>query len=177
MKKFAVVSLLVVAGALVACEKKPNGGGGSASAPGTPQKASWRLTSMPADAVEIAGAKSSAKAGDQIALHGRIGGRKDPMSKDSAIFVMMDAGVPSCADAEGDTCETPWDYCCETPDMLAANNATVQLVDDSGNPLEIDLSSYGFEPLDEVVVVGTVAPRPTEQVLTIKASGLYRVGG
>ena len=28
-----------------------------------------------------------------------------------------------------------------------------------------------------LVVVGTVAPRPTESVLTIKATGIYRVDG
>jgi hypothetical protein len=177
MRKLTIVTMLVIAGSLGACKKSSESTSESTAAPAPETKATWQLASMPSGAVEIADAKSSVAEGEQIVLRGRIGGRKDPMSADSGVFVMMDAAIPSCADLEGDACKTPWDYCCETPELLAANNATVQIVDENGAPLEIDLASHGYKPLDEVVVVGTVAPRPTEQVLTIKASGLYRVGG
>ncbi len=136
----------------------------------------WMLASMPDDAQPVAELKKTAKEGDTVAIRGRIGGRMDPMSKDSAVFVIMDPAIPSCADmAIPDHCPTPWDYCCEKPDSKIANSATIQLVDESGSPREIDLQSFGLKPLDEVVVVGTVGPRPSEQVLTISATGLHRV--
>lgn len=146
-------------------------GGGGAETPG------WLLTSAPENAVDVGEAKQSATDGDEVALRGRIGGRADPMSKDSAMFVMMDTGVPSCAEIEGDACPTPWDYCCEPSESITANNATVQLVGADGAPLAIDLRQHGLEPLDEVIVVGRVAPRPNEQTLVVQATGLYRAGG
>jgi hypothetical protein len=151
------------------------GGGGSAG--GSTETPGWLLTAAPEGAVNVGEAKQSVSEGDEVALRGRIGGRADPMSADSAVFVIMDVSVPSCADEEGDNCATPWDYCCEPRESIAASNATVQLVDDTGAPLAIDLRRHGLKPLDEVIVVGRVAPRPSEQTLVVKATGLYRAGG
>ncbi|MFG0283558.1 MAG: hypothetical protein ACF8R7_03980 [Phycisphaerales bacterium JB039] len=137
----------------------------------------WLLTSAPEGATGVAALKTSAAEGDAVVLHGRIGGRKDPMSADSATFIVMDPAIPSCADEEGDQCKTPWDYCCETPESITANNATVQLVGADGAPLAINLTRHGLSPLDEVIVVGTVAARPNPQTLVVKATGLYRAGG
>lgn len=137
----------------------------------------WVLVSMPEGVVDIAAAKKIVKEGDIVAVRGRIGGRVDPISKDTAVFIVMDPALHSCDQNEGDTCATPWDYCCETPESMAANNATVQVVDASGAPIAVDVQTVGFKPLDTVVIVGTVGPRPTPQVLTIKATGVHRVGG
>lgn len=147
----------------------------SASTPAKP--AAWVLASMPEGARPVAAVKPSAKEGDTIVVRGRIGGRKDPMSADSPVFVIMDPEVPSCADMGEDHCATPWDYCCETPESLAANNATVQIVGADGAPVSGGLAAHGFKPLDEVIVVGTVGPRPSESVLTIRATGVHLVKG
>jgi hypothetical protein len=149
----------------------PDGAGASGTSP------AWLLASMPEGAVGVAAAKPAAAEGDTIVLRGRIGGRADPLSKDSAVFVIMDPDVPSCADMGEDHCPTPWDYCCETQESITASNATVQLVGPDGAALAIDLSKHGVKPLDEVVVVGAVAPRPNEQTLIVKATGLFRTGG
>ena len=146
------------------------GAAGGAEAP------AWLLTSAPADPVDVAAAKTTASEGDQIAIRGKIGGRSDPMSVDSAVFVVMDPAIPSCADNPGDTCAKPWDYCCEPKEVITANNATIQLVGEDGAPLAIDLSKHGIKPLDEVIAVGTVAARPNEQTLIVKATRLYRAG-
>lgn len=137
----------------------------------------WLLAVAPEAARGVAEVKSSAKEGDPVVVRGRIGGVMEPIGDDSAFFVMMDPAVPSCLEMKDDACPTPWDYCCEPKDSLVANNATVMVVNSEGAPIEADLRSYGFEPLDEVIVVGAVAPRPTDAVLTIRASGLYRVPG
>jgi hypothetical protein len=177
MIRIACVSALVLS--LAACEESsaPTAGApGGQPAPAT-DSPTWLLASMPEGAVGVAEAKPTAAEGERVVLHGRIGGRKDPLSSDSAVFIIMDPEVPSCADMEGDHCATPWDYCCETQESITASNATVQLVGSDGAPLAIDLGKHGFEPLDEVVVVGTVAPRPNEQTLIVKATGVYRTGG
>ena len=155
----------------------PSGGSASRGASGGAAAPGWLLTTAPEGAVDVAAAKQSASEGDEVALRGRIGGRSDPLSAASAVFVIMDASVPSCADVEGDNCPTPWDYCCEPSESITANNATVQLVGDDGAPLAIDLRRHGLKELDEVIVIGRVAARPNEQTLVVQATGLYRAGG
>lgn len=145
-------------------------GDGSTPAAASPD-APWLLADMPAGAIPVSEAKRAAREGEQIVVRGRVGGRRDPMSTDVAVFVMMDPAVPHCKDG----CKAPWDYCCETPETIIANSATVQLVDESGKPLRTDLARCAVKPLDEVVVVGTVGPRPTDEVFVIQASGLHRL--
>jgi len=173
--------LVALAGALTlfaACEDSSQTAQntGPADAPAS-AKPAWLLTSAPAGAIDVSDAKSSASEGDDIVLRGIIGGRVDVLTEDSATFVIMDTGLENACVAEDDHCPTPWDYCCATADDLAANNATIQLVDDSGAPLDVNLVAAGLEPLDQVVVVGKVGPRPTGQVLTVRASGVHREGG
>ncbi|MHC4776547.1 MAG: hypothetical protein ACYTBR_14950, partial [Planctomycetota bacterium] len=147
-----------------------------ASAQTSPVATSWLLADMPADAVPVLQAKQTAREGDQVVVRGRIGGRSDPLSHDVAVFVVMDPALPSCRD-RGGPCKKPWDYCCETTETITANSATVMLVDDAKTPMAVDLGGHGFEPLDEVVVVGTVAPRPNEAMLVIHARKIHRVSG
>lgn len=140
-----------------------------------PAAASWRLASMPEGPVGVRHAKENAAEGDTVAVRGIIGGRKDAIGAESAVFIMMDPNLENVCVSEDDHCATPWDYCCARPEDIQANSATVQLVGEDGQPLAINLTAQGISPLDEVVVVGTVAARPSPQVLTIRATGLHRV--
>jgi len=151
-------------------------GCGGSTPPADEPAVPWLLAESPPGAMPVAEAKASGREGERVVVRGRIGGRADPLSRDVAVFVMMDPAVPSCRD-RGDACRMPWDYCCETPEDILANSATVQLVDDGRSPLAIDLAAHGFAPLDEVVVVGTVGPRPTAGVFVIQATRLHRVSG
>lgn len=135
---------------------------------------SWLLDEAPSEYREVAEAKQSVGEGDQVVLRGRIGGRVEPLSADSPAFIIMDAAIPSCADNEGDNCRMPWDYCCETPETIAANSATIIVLDENGNPTDEDLVAAGLEPLDEVIVVGTVQARPNGNVLTVHATGVHK---
>ena len=96
------------------------------------------------------------------------------MTAEFAVFVMIDPAIPHC---EIGKCKTPWDYCCETPEYITTNSATVQLVGDTGKPISVDLGKHLIKPLDKVVVVGTVGPRPTEEVFVIHATKLHRISG
>lgn len=138
-------------------------------------QAAWVLDSEPADASPVSVVKSTAAEGDTVVLRGRIGGRMEPMSAGSPVFTVVDLAVPHCGQIPGDNCPTPWDYCCEPAESMAANTATIQIVSADGRPLNTSPADEGFEPLDEVIVVGLVAPRPDDRVLTISATGVYRV--
>lgn len=183
MHKFITSSLCLLAIALGACsDSTPSTGvsdSASSSQQGTnptqpPAASTWVLASAPAEAMSVTQAKSSASEGDTIAVRARIGGRMEPITGDSAVFTVMDLAIPSCAELEDDHCRTPWDYCCETPETIRANAATVQLVDESGAPIDIDPTTE-LDALDEIIIVGMVAPRPSPDVLTIKARGIYVV--
>jgi len=167
----ALAAALAALTILISCGKKAE----TASAPQPQSATSWLLASMPEGARPVAEVKSSAKEGDTVVVRGRIGGRVEPLTKGSPVFVIMDPSIPTCDELEDDHCATPWDYCCEPAESIAANNATVQMVTAQGAPLTADLVAGGLKPQDEVVVIGVVGPRPSEAVLTIRATAVHRV--
>ncbi len=151
------------------------GGCGDSPAPAAPAPTpAWLVAAMPTGAIPVAEAKQSAREGDQVVVRGRIGGRREPMNANVAVFVMIDPAIPHCKIG---VCKIPWDYCCETPESITINSATVQLVGDTGKPMNIDLGKHTLKPLDEIVVVGTVGPRPTAEVFVIHAEKIHRVAG
>ncbi|MHC4991519.1 MAG: hypothetical protein ACYTGC_11115 [Planctomycetota bacterium] len=131
-----------------------------ASTPPTPEAvvpATLFASTAPADAIPLISLKSAAKAGDRVVFEARVGGRRDAFLEDRAVFFVADSSLLSCDQLHGDTCKTPWDYCCEPRDNLTRHMATVQVVDGSGNPLKRSLAGQqGLEPLKTVIVTGTV---------------------
>jgi hypothetical protein len=170
----ALFTLFVCVTLIAACGR----GDGDTQSQATPtndaQTPEWLLTSAPTGAVSVTEAKASADEGDRVVLRARIGGRKQPIAADSPAFTVMDLAIPHCGQLHGDRCATPWDYCCETPENITQNAATVQLVDTDGNPLNVD-PTVELTELDEILIVGTVRPRPSPSVLTVAATGVYRV--
>ncbi len=173
MSQFTALTFVaLIAGSIAGCgESKPTSTG--TQAPSTPP--TWLLTAQPADALSVSDAKEQAAEGETIVVRGRIGGRKAPISADGPVFIIVDLSLPHCGENPDDKCPTPWDYCCEPKSELAAQSATVQIVDAAGN--SVAPIGGSLKPLDEVIVVGAVGARPTEGVLTIRATGVYRVGG
>ncbi len=127
----------------------------------------------PPEAREVAEARRTAAEGDTLAVRGRIGGRKQPFVEGRAIFTLADLSIPTCADNPGDDCPTPWDYCCEPPEHLAAHVLTVQVVGKDGRPLTANLSAAGLKPMAEVVVQGRVSQKINDKVLVLDASAIH----
>jgi hypothetical protein len=131
------------------------------------------LTSAPLDVKEIKDVKPMLKQGDKVAIAGRIGGGKEPFVAGRAMFSLVDRRVRACSDDPEDKCTTPWDYCCEAPEDLVANSATVQVVGPEGQPVKAGLEGvHGLKPLSRVTVVGTVA-QADKGVLVVKAEGIW----
>lgn len=161
-------TILTVAAVLSGCGDRSDGGDGTSS----PAGAAWLLENAPADAQSVLAVKAAAGEGDKVVMRGRIGGRADPISPDSGIFILVDPSLPTCADNPEDSCPRPWDYCCEEPQKVAASAATVQLSAAAGTPAFRQL-----KPMDEVVVVGTVAPRSGNQTLLVMADQVHVAPG
>lgn len=163
-----LATLLAVAGCGQQGAESPG-----AAAPEAPQATSlpdgFFLAEAPADAPPLSQARASAAAGQEITFTGYIGGRAEPFTAGRALFLVADTeAAPACIDA----CPIPWDACCTPGDVIAANSATVQVVDDEGRPLRLDLNGLnGLAPGAGVTVVGSVR-EAGGGILLVDASGV-----
>ena len=122
--------------------------------PASPAVAALTLTKRPDDVLAVVAAKQKGP-NNALAVTGRVAS----VVPGRAAFTLMDLALPYCGETnKGDTCKTPWDYCCETPESKKANLMTVQFVDKDGKPLKVGAQGVeGLEPLALVVFEGTVA--------------------
>lgn len=127
------------------------------------------VDTAPADSRSVSDVRASAKAGEEVVLRGKIGGRDKPFVGEKAMFVVVDETMQPCPPDEG--CPTPWDYCCLPPDEIAAKSATIQVARD-GKVLAKGLEGvHGLAPLAEVVVSGTVTS--TDGGLVVDAKRIH----
>lgn len=179
MKKMIPFLLLPLALLALACDDGEPAGAAQASA----QQAEDGSAVLPADLVAeappegatgVSRIRSSAADGDQVVVEGVVGGREEPIGENRAIFTLLDPSVQTCDRNEDDACEAPWDACCEPADVVAANSASVQVVDEAGRPLRTGLIGVGgLAPLKRVIVVGTYHTSPDGQAVTVDASQIY----
>lgn len=182
----ACAAVLTFAIALTGCESKPpagNGsGGGGASTSHAAAPAGNAQPQLPPDlfveqapegALEIAALRADTSRDNGIMVHGRIGGRKEPFVAGRAVFLLADMSMKACNDIAGDTCPTPWDYCCEPKENLSKLLATVQVVGSDGKPLAIPIEgTHGLTKLAEVTITGDVVTR-TGGALVITARKIF----
>ena len=133
------------------------------------------LASAPANSRDVKAAKHGLKPGDEVVLHGVIGGRVDPIAQNRAIMTVIDPSLQTCdkMTTGNDHCKTPWDACCEDQETITAAAATVQVVNDKGQPLKVGLNGHkGIAPGKDVTVVGKVRSAD-EKNLVVDATGIY----
>lgn len=118
-------------------------------------------------------AKKAVKVGDTVTLAGRVGGSKAPFVSGRSILTLVGDDLPACSDNPDDHCKVPWDYCCESKADIVKHSATVQVVDDKGKTLRVDLKGQnGIKELSDLIVVGKVA-QVNDKVLIVNATGIY----
>jgi hypothetical protein len=168
-----VVSSLVATG----CSQDPGESKPGGTTSGQPQTAKVLaglfVDQAPPNGRSVADLKADTNASGQVVVHGRIGGRVNPFVDGAAVFLLADSSMKSCDELHGDSCKTPWDYCCEPRESLAANTATIQVVDANGKPLRIDLEGQaGMSPLAKLTIAGEIAQRDGG-TLVINARRIY----
>ncbi len=168
------ITLALAALTLIGCAKSEDAS--TATAPSTVViPASLLADAQPEGAVAVADAKPGAKVGEQVVIRGRIGGSAAPFASDRAMFTIVGAALPTCADNPEDSCTTPWDYCCETRADITHHAATVRVVDDGGAPLRATMKGWSnLHELSEIIVVGEVHQIDGD-VLVIDARQIYPV--
>jgi hypothetical protein len=133
--------------------------------------ARYVLAEEPADAQSVVAVKKVAKDGDEVTITGRIGGDVDPWVKGRAAFLIADHSLIPCNEREGDSCPTPWDYCCESG--IAESKATIKIVDDAGETVATDARELlGVKELQTVTIRGQ-AKRDEAGNLTVLAKSVF----
>jgi hypothetical protein len=171
MSKFIMRSLVVLAVGLPAgCGKTNPPAAQGPSADG----AKFLLAEEPAGAVPVKAVREAAKDGDEVAIVGRIGGTAKPWVPGRAGFQIVDPSFQPCNEKPGDTCPTPWDYCCDPKEELVKGMATVKVVDAGGQTVPVDARELlGLKELETVVIRGR-AKRDDQGNLTVLAAGVHR---
>jgi hypothetical protein len=112
--------------------------------------------------------------GTEVVVRGRVAGQAEPFTEGRAQFQLVDLAVKSCAETPGDSCETPWDMCCEDKKSVAENSLTVQVVGADGRPLKSQLKGVnGLKELSEVTVKGKLQKTPDGKGVTVNASEMF----
>lgn len=128
------------------------------------------------DAKQVIAARKDSKNEQEITIVGRIGGSIDPWVKGRAAFSLVDSSIKACSDETPDgeacSCETPWDYCCET-DKLKDATVLVKFVDEEGKVLKHDARAiFELTELQTVSIQGK-AERDDSGNLTILAKKMF----
>jgi hypothetical protein len=132
--------------------------------------ADFFLAEAPADAPSVSDIREDAKPGTEVVMTGYIGGRMEPFTEGRALFLMADSVMaPACLP---ENCDTPWDACCIPNDVIAANSASVQVVDEKGKILPLDLNGQnGLKPGSVVTVSGKIR-EANDAILIVDATGI-----
>lgn len=164
--------LAAVCGLVALCVGCNQSGSPTAPPQASAETARFFLAEEPAEARSVVEVKESAQDGDDVTLVGRIGGSESPFVSGRASFTVVDTSLVPCNEKEGDSCTTPWDYCCDT-DRLPAATAVVKVVDQQGKTVALDAKTQlGMKELQTVIVQGK-AKRDEAGNLTVLAPAVY----
>lgn len=132
------------------------------------------LTAKPTETVTVTTARTLAP-GTAVAVEGRIGGRRDPFIAGRSAFLIADpTAIAACDVTPDDHCATPWDFCCEPKEKVAAATALVQAVDTDGKVGTAPLQGVGgIGPGSAVVITGTISPASTPENPIILAEAVF----
>jgi len=160
---------------LTACNNKKETTGNEQPVSVDPALSAILLDTAPAGAVTITEARKNPTPGTEVVFSGKIMGKMQPFVDGRALLTLGDpTKIISCDLMPGDSCETPWDVCCDEADTIARSIVTVQVLDDKGSPLKQGLKGLGgMKELSSLVVKGTVAEGSNADNLLVNATGIH----
>lgn len=133
------------------------------------------LAEAPANALSVADAFNDTTPGTEVIVTGEVMGRIEPFIENRAMLVIGDpTQITPCNRNHDDECPTPWDVCCDDPEVIKKSIATIQILDAEGRPLKEGLKGLGgMQELTTLTVVGAIAEGSNEDNLLINASGIH----
>ncbi len=158
---------------------------GLASCSGPEKAATETSTGSPLDTFAVAEPPTGASQisevfrdptpGREVVLSGEVMGRLEPFVEGRAIVTLGDpTRITPCNRIPGDGCPTPWDNCCDDPDVLRKSITTIQFLDENGALIKTGLRGYrGLEELSFVTVKGTIAEGSNPENLLVNATAFH----
>ena len=133
------------------------------------------LKETPAGAVNISEARKDPTPGRTVTISGEVMGSLNPIIEGRALVMIGDpTKLTPCNRIPGDACETPWDVCCDDPEVIKTSIATVQVLDAEGKPLKEGLRGLsGLKELSFLTVTGTVAEGSNADNFLVNATGIH----
>ena len=165
--------------ALVSCKQETTAPSSTDTTPTAPTTASALndilLPAAPANPVSITEARKDPTPGKEVTISGDIIGRDTVFVPNRAVLILGDPDViTSCNRNAADGCKTPWDVCCDDPDVVTASIATIQVADADGQLHKSGLKGLGgMKELSQLVVQGTIAEDSGPDNLIINATGIH----
>jgi hypothetical protein len=166
----AVIAML----SLHACKNEESKPSAETQAP-DPALAAFFVTETLPDAQAIHIARTAAKPGDTITLKGEVMGREKVFVDGRAAFILGDPEkLTSCDKNPGDTCETPWDACCDSKELKRIGIALIQILGEDGRVMASELKGVnGLKELSSVTLRGVVDSVSTEDNFVINATQIH----
>jgi len=174
MKTSAIILTAITTFALLACQSKDGDQSAANSKGPSPELKAIIDASVDGEAENISTIRETAKPGDTITVKGWVMGNMSPFVEGRAAFVLGDSTViTACSERPGDSCDTPWDTCCDDPKDIQRATATIQIVGEDGRVLKEGIEGVeGINKLSKLLVAGTVAEGSTSENLVINASAI-----
>jgi hypothetical protein len=166
----AVIAML----SLHACKNEESKPSAETQAP-DPALAAYFVSDTLPDAQSIHIARTTAKPGDTITLKGEVMGREKVFVDGRAAFILGDPEkLTSCDKNPGDTCETPWDACCDSKELKRIGIALIQILGEDGRVMASELKGVnGLKELSSVTLRGVVDSVSTEDNFVINATQIH----
>jgi len=134
----------------------------------SPEAQKLALSADPGVALAVAKAKADGPKDDII-----VEGRLYDITKGYAVMRIMDLKMDYCGEInKEDKCPTPWDYCCDTREDIAAGSLMVEARNASGKPIKTP-ALPNLRLLDKVKVKGKLT-KDDHGNFVLLASGMFR---
>ncbi|MCK5835267.1 MAG: hypothetical protein KAG98_06020 [Lentisphaeria bacterium] len=136
--------------------------------------ASTMLTVKPTRRITVSEARKSVVAGKKVTLFGQVGGVVSPFVAKRASMVIADHTTMKACNTSCAGCKTPWDFCCEPPEVRRKNTVTIQFIDKDGMIIRQGLENFhGIKNNSMVTIVGEYAPESNENIVIINAENIF----
>lgn len=167
------LALLAVVTLFSACKESENDSTGG-QADGSALD-SFYVDEAPADSQQISAIFADPTPGREIVVSGEVMGRMHPFVEGRGMVMLGDpTKVTPCNRIPGDECPTPWDCCCDDPEVLKKSITTIQFLDDEGKIIRNGLRGYkGIEELTFLTVKGTIAEGSNAENLLVNAQQFH----
>ncbi len=179
MKTNTILCIALAVISLSSCEKSETSTSAvapEAMAPDPALEKYFTAEPMP-DAGAIHVLRETVKPGDEITLKGAVIGREKVFVDGRAAFILGDTEkLTSCDKIPGDKCSTPWDACCDSPELKKIGTASIQILGDDGRVVSGNIRGVkGLKELSLVTLKGTVDETSTKENLIVNATEIHVV--